>query len=313
MTDHLLLSEVARLYYEQNLTQLEIAKRLFISRSSISRLIKQARDEGIVEIIIHYPYDRMRNLEYEFFNRFNLTEIRIIDTGERPSPIDYNEVTRLAASYLNSLLSNESVLGLTWGRSVCGTIRELRPSGFLPKMQVVQMTGSIESNNPVIDGPDLVRQTAQKYGCKYHYLLVPFTVADETIRDSLIKRPSVIETLAIAENASMMCTGIGSNTHWGNYVKPEELDRLTSLGAIGYIAGYYFDINGNIIELPEFYERMICASRDIFEKIPFRIAVISDTKKAMATLGALRGGLINSLVTGTSVAKKIIELDNQYK
>ena len=313
MNDHLLLSEVARLYYEQDLTQSQIAKRLFISRSSISRLIKQAREEGIVEIVIHYPYDRMRTLEYEFFTRFNISEIRIIDVADHPNPSDYVAVTKLAASYLNSLLNNESILGLTWGRSVFGAVQELRPKRFLPNMQVVQMAGSIESNTPFIDGPDLVRNTAGKYGCKYHYLMVPFSVEDEAIRESLIRRPSVIETLALAENANIMCTGIGSDANWGNYLKPEDLKRILDAGAIGYISGYYFDINGNIIELPEIYNRFICVSRKIFETIPYRIAVISDIKKAKATLGALRGKLINSLIISTVIANKILELDNKYK
>jgi deoxyribonucleoside regulator len=313
MNDQGLLSEVARLYYEQNMTQEEIAKRLYISRSGISRLIKQARDEGVVEITIHYPYDRMRTLEYEFFNRFHIEEIRIVDTGDRPNPADFTAVTKLAASYINSLLSNDSVLGLTWGRSVCGAVHELRPSRYLPKMQVVQMTGSIESNDPIIDGPDLVRFVAEIYGCKYHYLMVPFSVENNIVRDSLAKRSSVIETLSFAEHANIMCTGIVSNTHWGKYMKPEELAEIEAAGAIGYIAGYYFDIHGRIIELPQFYDRIICVGKRIFTEVAYRIAVVADVVKAMATLGALRGGLINSLVTSSKTAAKIIELDDTNK
>ncbi|MHB8808129.1 MAG: sugar-binding domain-containing protein, partial [Anaerolineaceae bacterium] len=148
------LYEVARLYYEQNMTQEEIAKRLFISRSGISRLIKQAREEGVVEITIHTPYDRMRTLEYEFFKRFHIDEIRIVDTDKRPNPSDFDTVVKLAATYINSILNENSVMGLTWGKSIMGAIRELRPSRYLPKMHVSQMTGSIESNNPITDGPD---------------------------------------------------------------------------------------------------------------------------------------------------------------
>lgn len=313
MDDQGLLAEVARLYYEQNMTQEDIAKRLFISRSGISRLIKQAREQGVVEITIHYPYDRVRTLEYEFFNRFHIDEIRIVDTGDRPSPADFTAVAKLAASYINSLLSDESILGLTWGKSIMGAVHELRPSRYLPKMHVTQMTGSIESTDPITDGPDLVRHVAEKYGCRYHYLMVPFSVENEIVRDSLVKRPSVIETMTIAENATILCTGIVSNKHWGKYMKPEELAQLETAGAIGYAAGYYFDPQGRIIDLPQFYNRIICASRSIFTKVNYRIAVIADAVKALAVLGALRGGLINSLVTSSKVAAKIIELDDNNK
>jgi len=307
------LYEVARLYYEQNMTQEEIAKRLFISRSGISRLIKQARDEGVVEITVHTPYDRMRNLEYEFFRRFQIDEIRIVDTDKRPNPSDFDTVVKIAATYINSILNEKTILGLTWGKSIMGAISELHPMRYLPKMHVAQMTGSIESHNPIIDGPDLVRHVAEVYGCHYHYLMVPFSVENKVVRDSLVKRPSVIETLSIAENANVMVTGIGSKTHWGNYVKEKELKEIEDLGAIGYVAGYYFDINGNIIDLPEFYDRIICVSRNVFSKVNFRIAVIADVVKATAVLGALRGKLINSLITSSKVANQILELDETHK
>lgn len=307
------LYEVARLYYEQNMTQEEIAKRLFISRSGISRLIKQAREEGVVEITIHYPYDRMRNMEYEFFRRFHIDEIRIVDTDKRPNPSDFDTVVKLAATYINSILNDNTVMGLTWGKSIMGAIRELRPTRYLPKMHVTQMTGSIESNNPITDGPDLVRRVAEIYGCNYHYLMVPFSVENKVVRDSLVKRPSVIETLSIAENANVLVTGIGSKTHWGNYMKEKELKEIEDAGAIGYVAGYYFDIHGNIIDLPEFYERIICVSKTVFSKVAFRVAVIADVVKATAVLGALRGRLINSLITSSKVASQILELDDMYQ
>lgn len=313
MDEQGLLAEVARLYYEQDMTQEAIAKRLYISRSGISRLIKQAREKGVVEITIHYPYDRMRTLEYEFFNRFHIDEIRIVDTGDRPSPADFTAVAKLAASYINSLLNENSILGVTWGKSITGAIHELRPTRYLPKMHVTQMTGSIDSGNPITDGPDLVRFIAETYGCKYHYLMVPFSVENELVRDSLVKRPSVIETLTMAESATVLCTGIVSNKHWGKYMKEEELQELNAAGAIGYVAGYYFDIQGNIIDLPNFYNRIICASKNIFTKVKYRIAVIADIGKALAVLGALRGGLINSLITSSKVAAQIIELDDGNK
>lgn len=313
MKEFELLTEVARLYYEQNMTQMDIAKRLYISRSSVSRLLKQARDEGIVEITIHYPYDRMRRVEYEFSSRFNLKEIRIVDSRDRTPNSIFTAVTKLAASYINSLLNEETVLGLTWGKSVCGMTRELRPTGYLPDMQVVQMTGSIESNTPEVDGPDLIRYVADLYGCKYQSIMLPFTVEDKKVRDSLIKRPSIIEGLSVAEYATIMCTGIGSKSQWDKYIRQEELEDFKKTGAIGFIAGYYYDINGHIIDLPQFYDRMICASKNIFTKVPNRVAIVADPGKSLAVLGALRGGLINSLVTNTKSAAMIISLDDKYK
>lgn len=306
-----LLFKVAQLYYEQNNTQNEIANKLYISRSNVSRLIKQAHEQGIVEIIVHYPFERMRRIEVEFQKRFDLEEIRIVDSGDRTIFDNYVATTKLAASYVNMLLNNDSVLALTCGNSICGMVHEMRPKRYLPDMQVVPLMGSIESANPIVDGHYLVRQVSEIYGCRHHYIMTPFRVDDEATCKSLLSRPAVVETLTLAENASVMCTGIGSNVK-STYLTPEEKEALVHGGAIGFIAGYYFNTEGEIIEVPEFYDKMICASQRMFS-IPVRCAVVADMVKAKATLAALRGGLINALVTNTAVANRILAYDDKSR
>ncbi len=299
------------MYYELNLTQNEIANKLYISRSNVSRLIKQAHSEGIVEVIVHYPFERLRRIEAELQRRFHLEEIRIVDSGERTPFDNYTATTKLAASYLNTQLTNKSTLALTCGNSICGTIHELRPKKFLSELVVVPLMGSIESSNVIIDGHYLVRKTAEIYGCRHYYIMAPFRVENELICRSLINRPSVIETMTLAENASIMCTGIGSNVK-SAYLSEEERENFLTKGAIGFIAGYYFDKNGVIVEAPDFYNKMICASQKMF-KIPTRCAVVADPGKSRAVLGALRGRLINVLITNSKVANNIIKLDDKRR
>lgn len=311
MVDYNLLSEVARLYYEQNLTQNEVADRLFISRSSVSRLIKQAKEEGIVEITIRYPYDRMRVLEHEFLDKFSLDEIRIADSTNRSIDTELNAVTKLAASYVNSLLNNNLTLGLTWGKSVYGTVRELRPSGYLPDLKVIQMTGAVESENPFIDGPDLVSQVANTYACKYQHILVPFSVENAQIKESLMRRPQVIEAISQAENVDIMCTGIGNEKDLQKHLMPEEMELINAKHIVGHIAGHFFNIRGELIDIPEINERFVTVGPKIFRNVRYRIAVAANPAKAQAILGALRGGLVNALITNTKTAAKIININNK--
>lgn len=306
-----MLFKVAQLYYEQDLTQNDIANKLYISRSNVSRLLKQAHEEGIVEVIVHYPFERMRRIEIEFQKRFNLEEIRIVDSGDRTVFDNYTATTKLAASYINMQLNNNSVLALTCGNSICGMVHELRPKKYLPDMQVVPLMGSIESSNVIVDGHYLVRQVAEMYGCRHYYIMAPFRVEDEKMCQHLMSRPAVVETLTLGENATIMCTGIGSSVK-SAYLTAEEKEAFEHKGAIGYIAGYYFDKTGTIVNAPEFYNKMICASKNMF-RIPTRCAVVADIIKARATHAALRGGLINALVTNTAVANKILEYDDRSR
>jgi len=303
-----LLFKISQLYYEQGLTQNDIAKKLFISRSNISRLLKQAQELGIVEITVHYPSERKRRIEVEFNNRFHLDEIRVVDLSNRTGYELYTATTKLAAAYLNMQLNNDSVLALTCGNSLCGMVHELRPKSYLPGMQVVPLMGSIESQNIILDGYYLVRQVAEVYGCRYQCIMAPFRVDDAVMCQNLMRRPAMIETMSLAENATIMCTGIGADMQSG-YLAKNEHQAFFQHGAVGYIAGYYFDENGNILDMPDIYGRLITASRKMFE-IPTRCAVVADIKKARATLAALRGGLINALITNNVVASLILSLDS---
>lgn len=310
MQDLELLLKVAQLYYEQGLTQNEIAKKLFISRSNISRLLAQAREAGIVEIKIHYPFERKRRIEVDFNRRFHLEEIRIVDLGNRSGFELYTATTKLAATYLNLQLNNDSVLALTCGNSICGMVHELRPRNYLTGMHVVPLMGSIENSNIILEGNYLVRQVAEIYGCCQHAIMAPFRVDDAVMCQKLKDRPAIRETLGLAENATIMCTGIGCETQKGYLAESEDI--FVKEGAVGYIAGYYFDKWGKILDLPELYSRLVCAGLKMFE-IPIRCAIVADEKKAYATLAALRGGLVNALITNSVVADKIIKMDNQER
>lgn len=303
-----LLFRIAQLYYEQGMTQNEIAKRLYISRSNISRLLKQAQEVGIVEITVHYPFERKRRLEGEFNKRFTLDEIRIVDLNTPNGADLYTATTKLAASYLNMQLNNSSTLALTCGNSICGAVHELRPKNYLPGMMVVPLMGSIESSNIILDGHYLVRQVAEIYGSRHQCIMAPFRVDDAQMCQSLLRRPSIVETLSLAENATIMCTGIGTSSQ-SSYLTRDEQRMFSERGAVGYIGGYYFDENGVIIEAPELYSKLICASRKMFD-IPLRCAVVADPQKARSTLAALRGNLINVLITNSTVARKILEVDS---
>lgn len=305
-----LLFRIAQLYYEQGLTQNEIAKKMFISRSNVSRLLTQAREVGIVEINVHHPFERKRRIEVEFNRRFHLEEIRIVDLGGRDGFELYTATVKLAATYLNLQLNNESVLALTCGNSVCGMVHELRPRNYLPGMQVVPLMGSIESSNIILDGHYLVGQVADIYGCRRHMIMAPFRLENEEMCRNLKSRPAVSSVLEIAEHATIMCTGIGCEAQKGYLAEAE--DSFFEQGAVGYIAGYYFDKRGAIMDFPQLYNRIVCAGTDMF-KIPIRCAIVADIKKAAATLAALRGGLINALITNTAVAERIIDLDGGHR
>ena len=204
-----LLAQVASLYYEDGLTQAEIARQVDASRSTISRLLHEAREAGIVEITIHYPWKTDPKLENNLKERFQLRKALVLSARGRA----YTEVLRglgiLAARHIDRALTQDSTLGISWGTAVYSTAQALRPKRRLP-ITVVQMIGAVGIGDPLIDGPDLARLMADIYRGEYRYLHAPLVVENGQVRQGLLQEPRIQETLGLARKVDIALVGIGS-------------------------------------------------------------------------------------------------------
>lgn len=146
-----LLAEVAALYYEDGLTQEEITHKLGVSRSTISRPLAEARQKGIVEIKINYPWETSLPLQTKLMNRFNLRVARVLKADR----MDYKRILRglgaLAARYLEGILNDVSILAIGWGTALYEVVNALRPREL--EVEVVQMIGAVGSGNPLLMAP----------------------------------------------------------------------------------------------------------------------------------------------------------------
>ena len=117
-----MLASVANLYYNAEMTQNQIAERFFTSRSKISRMLKEARQLGIVEIKILEPWDRNVELEQEFMRRFALKDVRVISVKEANNTMVLQKLGEVAAYYLDNLLNDNMILGISWGNTIEPTL-----------------------------------------------------------------------------------------------------------------------------------------------------------------------------------------------
>lgn len=108
-----LLSTVANLYYNSEMTQDQIANRIYTSRSKISRMLKEARELGIVEIQIHEPWDRKMVLEQRIQEHFPLKQIRVISVRENNLSMVLQKLGETAAYYLDTVVDRDTVLGIS--------------------------------------------------------------------------------------------------------------------------------------------------------------------------------------------------------
>jgi deoxyribonucleoside regulator len=310
-----LLSEVAILYYENDMTQSEIAKRLLTSRSKVSRLLKEAREKKIVEITINEPWERLLAIEGEFLKRFPLTHIRIINTKGCTYEMSLKKLGELTAYYIDCKINKNTILGMSWGNTIYHTVQSLKSNKNIP-LTVVQIMGAALKDKPEIDGIDLAKQFAKTYGGKYHYLYAPLFVQDKEMKEKLIRDPYISDTLSLAKKASIILTSVGSidstisNTAWHSYINSYTQYSLQASGAVGHIGGHFYDINGLKVD-SILNDTIIGIDLEDFYNAPNVVCVAGSKEKAPAILGAVRGGYIKTLIIDDAAALRILELDDE--
>ncbi|HZO35496.1 MAG TPA: sugar-binding transcriptional regulator [Solirubrobacteraceae bacterium] len=310
------LVTVARLYYEEELSQQEIAERLSKSRPTISRMLKAARSQGIVTIEIRAPSDRSRTLELALEERFGLGTARVLvmPRGEVDST---DRLGQAAASYLQLILRDGLTVGVSNGRTLAATARYLHPERSL-QLEVVQIIGALGNESPRIDGPDIARALADAYDTDCRYLHVPLLVESVTVKETLVRDRNISQTLRMGSEADVAIVGIGGldpedqSPIFDGFLTPEDMARSQAAGAVGHCCGEFFTVDGTRARI-DINDRTIAIGLDALRKIPTVLAVAGGARKAAAILGAVRGGFINTLITDDRAAVRMLETETEER
>jgi deoxyribonucleoside regulator len=303
------LIEIARLYYEEEFSQQEIAKKYNISRPTVSNLLKKCKEEKIVEIKIKSLTSLIMSLQRELENEFDIKNVLIIPS-ESDSTQTQNSLGKAAADYLLSILHNNMKVGIAWGTTLYQIVKNMPRTNFVD-IEVIQMIGALGSINPTYDGYELAMNFAKKLNSRYYVIQAPVIVQSEQLKDLLIKEPAISEVLSLLKNIDAALVGIGSITPdessliRAGFLTEEETESLMKEGAVGVICGIHYDINGKILNT-SINKRLIGISIHDLLKISNVIGIACGTKKDQAILGALRGCFINTLITDESTALRIV-------
>jgi DNA-binding transcriptional regulator LsrR (DeoR family) len=307
-----LLARAASLYYEDELSQEEIARRIGTSRSTVSRLLQEAREIGVVEITIHFPWKTEPQLEAALVRRFGLHRA-IVLSGRGQS---YDQVVRgmgvLAARYLEAVIQTGQVISISWGQAVHSTVQALRPQRTLP-ITVIQMVGAVGGGDPEIDGPEVARLLARACGGEYRHLHAPLIVGDVRAHDVLVREPRIRETLALARRADLALIGIGAPLPEHNsllragYLDRADLEELRAWGATGDLCARYYDAWGRELDV-DLNRRVVGIDLVSLQDIGQVIGVAGGIAKADAILGALRAAHVDVLVTDETAASRVMAL-----
>ena len=139
-----LITRVARLYHEQGLKQPEIAARLRLSQPKVSRLLRQALDEGIVRITVRVPTGTHPDLEERLQQRFGLEDAVVVDVTPDGDELVARELGTAAAFYLESTVRSGDVIGISsWSATLLAMVDSLDPVPTVRDTKVVQILGGV--------------------------------------------------------------------------------------------------------------------------------------------------------------------------
>ena len=309
-----MLAMVASLYYEHNQSQSQIAGRLNVSSSKISRMLKEARDRGIVEIQIRMqvPHDFL--LEQELIKTFQLRDACVLKVaGDETSEALLRSTGELAAAYLQRIiptLGPNASIGVAWGTGVHATVSAL-PDNLGRQIDVVQLTGGVGAL--MVDGPDLARMVAAKLGGRHYDLHSPMLVERPEVRDAFLSEPIVRDAIRRAQAVQLAITGIGtvqdedSSFLRAGLLTRSDLSELRNSGAVGETVGRFYDLQGAHAGI-EINQRVIGMELNQLREIPLILAIARGLPKVQAILGALRAGYATVLATDAVTARSVLHL-----
>lgn len=313
------LIKVAELYYQDGLSQQQIAKKLHTSRTSISRALIQARNEGYVQIRIQYPEQSNLGLERKLEEKYGLTEALIAVPAYDQSV--EQEISYQAVDYILRVLKKNMILGMTWGRAMHGFVEQLAKDERLRSLsfqnvKVVPFLGTpgvtqVDSWDATTYSNTLATKVGNLLHCASYNLSAPMYVDGSKEKEMIEGIEEISKVLQMAENADIALIGIGSMQKDSSILKAgirteEEYTELIQKGAVGEIVGRIYDKEGQVVD-EDLRRKMIGISTQQIKKIPVRVGISYGKDKVEAIEGAIKGEMINVLVTDATTAEKLME------
>ena len=262
---------VARRYYLSGESKVEIVAALGISRFKVARILESARENGLVRIEIGQQGPIDPDLSAQLQQRFSLHHCVVVVAQDEHSA--RHLVGAAAAELLAEIVTRDDVLGLPWARAVSEMIAAL-PT--LPPIPVIQLSGSLVipgETSPV----DLVRRAARLSGGESHVFYAPLLLDDAESALALRRQPSVADR-----------------------------ETISALGVIGEVAGVFYNAAGQPVATP-LDERLLTITAEQMRGIPEVIGVAYGAAKAETIRASVLGGLVDSLVVDSEVARRMLQ------
>ncbi len=276
------MAKVARLYYERAKTQTEIAARLDLSQASVSRLLKRARDVGMVRTLVTIPENLHADLEEALQDRYHLKQAIVADVPHDRSEDILRGIGAAAAYYVETTLHPNEVVGISsWSVSLLNMVDHMQPVRNVPGTTVLQILGGIGNPTAEVHANHLVTRLARLINAEPHMLPAGGVVGSARSKQVLLEDPYVRSAVEMFDKVTLALVGVGAVrpsellASSGNAFSEAELLSLEQAGAVGDICVHFFDSNGVPLQ-NSVHDRVFGMSLEQIRKVPRSVAVAGE-------------------------------------
>lgn len=306
------LDDAARagwLYYVAGNTQDEIARKLGVSRQSAQRLVAMAVSERLIKVRVDHPIARCMDLAGALSDRYGLMICEIVPS-DPDAPDLLTGIAIAAAAELEKTLKSpeQRIISLGTGRALKATVDQL------PRMSCAQHIVVSRLGNMMQDGSaspyNATISLAERIGAPHFPYPLPVVARDPAELAAMQRQEAVQNTIRLCREADLSLVGIGqinrsAPLHVDGFVSAAEMDELAAAGAAGEITSWVYDRDGQLIDCA-FNARVASAPLPRASDRPV-IAVATGEAKLAAIRAALRGKLVNGLMTSEATAERLLE------
>lgn len=304
--------KIAKMHYELHYSQLEIAKKEGISKSTVSRLLKAAMDEGIIEVRIRESVLRNSSLEHDLLARFPISRAVLVpDLLENPQILLRDICTALAKD-LPRYIKNDSIVGVAWGNTLAvlaNHLTKIKRSG----VSVIQLSGGFSKAVYESGALDILKNFADCVGGTGYQIPAPAMVDTPFIAEALKQDSQIRHILDMAKQCRTAIFSVGNMERpsvlyeMGVISEKEYLD-FRQRGAVGDCCSHFLDRRGQIFD-KDLDDRVVGTSLEIIKKIPNKMLIACGKEKAEVVSAALTGGLVDSLYIDAPTAEEIVRIN----
>jgi len=312
MVDNRILARIAELHFIHRASQYKIAEKFNFSKSKVCRIIKEAKDKGVIEFKIKNFDNRKIELEKRIEDRYGLKEAIVYFNSDIPKSNEqlvFKKVGSLGAEYIKRIMSNNINIAITWGKTLYNVIKEIEIDKK-HEINVFSTLGGVGLTRAEYQNNNLVKMLSDKIGGDHYQLYLPLVLNKSKYKELIQEESNIRKVIGDTSKLDYYIAGFGTvSTNSRMYrlggFNQDFIKALTKKNIIGEVGLNFYDLEGNFINTG-MEEKIVNINIDDIKKIKNKIVIGFGKEKVKALKGLLRTKILDILITDSKTIESVL-------